>query len=413
MPVLRRQAAAASIGGGGDGAGGAALLPHAPGSRTRPTRTGRCSRAVHKTGAIGERGDDRARGERDDPAPRRPGRVHPRPDRSCWGGIRCGPGSSPRPSGPARTRTRSCGRPGTVSPGCSRSTPGKRPADGERRHPPRSLRRRLPPNRPRRRRCRRARCGRTRRDWALFTDWCAVTGNRELPADPGTVARVPHRLPGRAGDPAAPGRRDRPPPHRGRVCAARGVRSGVEPRSAGPPANRRPAPVETDGPRSRPRCAACPSRVDAGHVRPAGPLPAGAVPAGGGAVQAPGHLTAGDITVVDGTATDQPAPPAHGHFDRPTTTRAVWAVRDHPVAPGPRPGDDQTQPPRPGQTASTDADPVTDQSPHLCRSTRETVLADPGGAAAAADRPMGVRPVPAATAHPALAVPPGPGDAGR
>ena len=25
------------------------------------------------------------------------------------------------------------------------------------------------------------------RDWALFTDWCAVTGNWELPADPGTV----------------------------------------------------------------------------------------------------------------------------------------------------------------------------------------------------------------------------------
>ncbi len=32
---------------------------------------------------------------------------------------------------------------------------------------------------------------RTRRtyaaDWALFTDWCSVTGNWELPADPETV----------------------------------------------------------------------------------------------------------------------------------------------------------------------------------------------------------------------------------
>ena len=26
-------------------------------------------------------------------------------------------------------------------------------------------------------------------DWALFTDWCAITGSRELPADPDTVAR--------------------------------------------------------------------------------------------------------------------------------------------------------------------------------------------------------------------------------
>ena len=26
-------------------------------------------------------------------------------------------------------------------------------------------------------------------DWALFTDWCTSTGNRELPADPNTVVR--------------------------------------------------------------------------------------------------------------------------------------------------------------------------------------------------------------------------------
>ena len=38
-------------------------------------------------------------------------------------GIRCGPGSSPRPSATARARTRSCARPGTPPPPCSRSTP--------------------------------------------------------------------------------------------------------------------------------------------------------------------------------------------------------------------------------------------------------------------------------------------------
>jgi len=44
-----------------------------------------------------------------------------------WVGIRCGPGSSPKRSGKARMRTRSCGRPGTATPPSWRPTPGNMP----------------------------------------------------------------------------------------------------------------------------------------------------------------------------------------------------------------------------------------------------------------------------------------------
>ncbi|BAH47226.1 putative integrase/recombinase (plasmid) [Rhodococcus opacus B4] len=48
-------------------------------------------------------------------------------------GTRCGPGSSPRPSATAPTRTRSCARPGTSGDrGDLRA--GERPADRQRRH---------------------------------------------------------------------------------------------------------------------------------------------------------------------------------------------------------------------------------------------------------------------------------------
>jgi hypothetical protein len=41
------------------------------------------------------------------------------------GGTHCGRVSSPRPSGPARTPTPSCAKPGTARQGCSRSTRGR------------------------------------------------------------------------------------------------------------------------------------------------------------------------------------------------------------------------------------------------------------------------------------------------
>ena len=128
MPVLRRQAARGSRGGGEEQEAQHCCTSAAPpGSLTRPTRGGCCSRRCTRTGAIGMQADDRACGERDDQTPRRGRRVSPRRRPRCWVGIRCGPGSSPRPSGPARTRTRSCGRPGTAPRGCSRSTPGRTP----------------------------------------------------------------------------------------------------------------------------------------------------------------------------------------------------------------------------------------------------------------------------------------------
>ena len=55
---------------------------------------------VHKTGAIGAAAMTGHAVNEMIQRRAEPGRVHPRPDRSCWAGIRCGPGSSPRPSGP-------------------------------------------------------------------------------------------------------------------------------------------------------------------------------------------------------------------------------------------------------------------------------------------------------------------------
>ena len=122
------------------------------------------------------------------------------------------------------------------------------------------------------------------------------------------------------------------------------------------------------------------------------------------------HLTAGDVTVAR-RHRDDPLPAAGAWtFVRPTTTRAVWAVRGHPLAPGPG----RRRSPRSATGVIADRHrrrpkPVTGRSPHLCRSTRALGRRHPGGAVVAADRPMGIRAVPAAAADPALAVPPGPG----
>ena len=84
MPVLRRQAASDTGGGGGepDEEVGQHCCRTTRAARTGGSRTGvvpdRAQDRRHRPS-----GDDRARGERDDPAPRRAGRVHPRPDRAA------------------------------------------------------------------------------------------------------------------------------------------------------------------------------------------------------------------------------------------------------------------------------------------------------------------------------------------
>ena len=57
----------------------------APDSRTRRIRSGRCSRRCTRPGRSARSGDVRGCGRRDDQAPRRPGRVYPRPDAATSG----------------------------------------------------------------------------------------------------------------------------------------------------------------------------------------------------------------------------------------------------------------------------------------------------------------------------------------
>jgi len=112
--------------------------------------------AHRRSGRPRRQGDVRRRDRRDDPTPRGRRRVHPRPRSRSWAGIRCAPGSSPRPSDKGRTRIRSCGRPrrrfqrldlqvGDAGqqaplPGDARGVrPGTRPAGRERCHPNRPL----------------------------------------------------------------------------------------------------------------------------------------------------------------------------------------------------------------------------------------------------------------------------------
>ena len=152
------------------------------------TRTGRCS-PVYKTGVIHEAamsGDAVAAmiRRRADQAGFTPAQT------PCSGDIHCGRVSSPRPSGPARTHTPSCAKPGTAPRDAGDLRAGKRPADRERRHPHRSLAR----DRPRTHRhnnCRPGPCKRTGR-----TGRCSPTGapppaTRRCPP-PRTPCCVPH-----------------------------------------------------------------------------------------------------------------------------------------------------------------------------------------------------------------------------
>ena len=116
-----------------------------------------------------------------------------------------------------RTPMPSCGRPGTAARSCSRSTPGKTPPRWECRHEIGSLAvvATIEPS------AALSLSPRTLQtygqDWALFTDWCAATGQSDLARRPRHHPRVPGRLPGDPVDAAVPGCRYRLPPHRGRV----------------------------------------------------------------------------------------------------------------------------------------------------------------------------------------------------
>ena len=414
MPVLRRQAANDTTGGGGeqDEEVGQHCCrttrlpePADPGRALFPT--------VHKTGAIGAGGDDRARGERDDPgaAPSRPGSPPPRSPLLGGHSLRAGFVTEAFRAGRGRALDHAADR--APVPGDARGVrPGTRPADGQRRHPPRPLNpmtaaaattdggRVLAP------RTVRAYAA----DWALFTDWCAATGNWELPADPATVVAFLTDCPAA---PATLRRRvaaidhhhtatgHQPPGRSAAVLAALGRPTG-EPRqipvetAAAVEAALRALPSHgwTQGMFGRrDRCLLVLSQL------------------AGVPYQHLATLTAGDVTVADGTATI-------------TTPALTWTLRpaDDGLLCGPcavtrwlrilnlvvtRPSN------RDIAQALKKAKPATSGSPHLCRSTRGSGRRDPGGAVAAADRPMGLRAVPGAAADPALVVPPRPGPARR
>ena len=125
--------------------------------------------------------------------------------------------------------------------------------------------------------------------WALFTDWCAVTGHRDLPADPATVIAFLADCPAAPEDPPAAGRGHRPPAHRDTGIRPPGRSAAVLAALGRPTGEPRQLPVGDRGRGRGGAAGAAQSRLDAGHVRPAGPLPAGALPAGGGAVQTPRH----------------------------------------------------------------------------------------------------------------------------
>jgi len=205
---------------------------------------------------------------------------------------------------------------------------------------------------------------------------------------PGHGRRLPGRVSGRAGHAAVSGRGDRSPAHRRGSGEAGGV-----PGRAGRAGSvvRRTARVTGErgtglGGVARPALA----RLDGRDVRAAGPRPLVLSQLAALSYTRIATLTAGHVTVHDGTAAiSTPAGTA-------TLLRAAddpmlcGGVRGQPVAAGAGPGRHPAQP--------VGADPI-----HPIPNG-----GDPVGAAAAADRPMWLPPLPAAAVVPALAVPPRP-----
>ena len=222
---------------------------------------------------------------------------------------------------------------------------------------------------------------------------------------PGHGRRLPGRVSGRAGHAAVSGRGDRSPAHRRGSGEAGGV-----PGRAGRAGSvvRRTARVTGErgtglGGVARPALA----RLDGRDVRAAGPRPLVLSQLAALSYTRIATLTAGHVTVHDGTAAiSTPAGTA-------TLLRAAddpmlcGGVRGQPVAAGAGPGRHPAQPvgAGPGRASSpTGHRPVTPPVPiHPIPNG-----GDPVGAAAAADRPMWLPPLPAAAVVPALAVPPRP-----
>ena len=202
-------------------------------------------------------------------------------------------------------------------------------------------------------------------DWALFTDWCAVTGNHDLPAHPDTVVAF------LAGCPATP------KTHRGRVTAidhhhaAAGLnRPGDTPAvraAVGRPTGETAEPKNRDAVEAalralpshgwtqgifgrRDRCLLVLSQL------------------GGVPYRQLATLTVGDITLAGGTTTISTA--THGWsiepVDDPITCGSCAVVRWLRVL------DLSVTRISTGVIAEAvdKADPLTGDSPHLCRSTR-------------------------------------------
>ena len=244
---------------------------------------------IHRGRRHRHRGDDRAGGRRDDPTPRRPRPGSPRRRSPSSAGTFTPVGVRHRglPGRRRRARDHAADR-APLTRDARGLRPGTRPADGQRRHPPSVSDMTTAATTARRNAGAGDRAGRTRGTGPLFTDWCAVNDARSAARGAGHGHRVPDRLPVRTGHPTPPGRRDRPPPRRRRTGQPGGVDRGPHPAR---PTHRRHLRGFTGHDRrgrgSAPRVAV--AGLDAGDVRPAGPLPAGAVPTGRGAVQTPGH----------------------------------------------------------------------------------------------------------------------------
>ena len=204
-------------------------------------------------------------------------------------------------------------------------------------------------------------------DWALFTDWCAGTGHQQLPADPDTVAEFLSDNPASA---ATLRRRITainhrhtatgyaPPERSPAVLAAMGRRPGETPDAAGAlPATAEvvlralPSHGWTQGMFGRrDRCLLVMSQLAGIPYKHLAELTGGMVTVAGGAASAAGTAGATTLTAVDDPVLCGPC----------AITRWLRVLDVVMTKPSHRVLARQLE----------DADPVTSQSPHLCRSTR-------------------------------------------
>ena len=205
-------------------------------------------------------------------------------------------------------------------------------------------------------------------DWALFVDWCAATDHEDLPTDPGTVvaflAECPATAKTQRGRVAAIDHHHAatgyaPPGQSAVVLAAVGRPTGEAPAAAGA----LPTAVEaalkalpshgwTQGMFGRrDRCLLVLSQLAGVPFKDLAQLTAGMVTVAGGAASAAGAAGAITLTAVNDPVLCGPC----------AITRWLRVLDVVMTKPSHRVLAQQIK----------DADPVTEQSPHLCRSTRE------------------------------------------